>query len=88
VVRGTIAPGSVAVGNPAKVVSSVGLMAAWQTAGAAEGPIWPYEGWSRGAGITEERKRAQREALANGVSGYVEIYKTPGPRGALQDYSE
>jgi hypothetical protein len=37
-----------------------------------------------GRGITEARKRAQRDALATGVSGYVR----GGPVGAAQAESE
>jgi maltose O-acetyltransferase len=77
VVRGDIPPWSMVVGNPAKVVSDVHSVADWHREAAARGPVWPHEGWTVGRGITDARKRAQREALANGISGYLEA--TPAP---------
>jgi maltose O-acetyltransferase len=71
VVRGGIPPGSMVVGNPAKVVSDVKSVAEWHLHAAERGPTWPHEGWTVGRGITDERKRAQREALADGISGYL-----------------
>jgi maltose O-acetyltransferase len=71
VVRGDIPPWSMVVGNPAKVVSDVRPIAAWHRAAAAQGHVWPHDGWTIGRGITEARKQAQREALANGVPGYL-----------------
>ena len=38
---------------------------------AAQGPVWPHEGWTIGSAITDERKRAQREAQSDGISGYL-----------------
>ena len=32
-----------------------------------------------GRGITDERKRAQREALANGISGYLKATAPAAP---------
>ena len=46
-------------------------MAEWHHQAATRGPSWPHEGWTIGRGITDGRKRAQREALANGISGYL-----------------
>jgi hypothetical protein len=76
-VHGEIAPGSLVMGNPAKA-SPVRSVAAWQRASAARAPNWPREGWSAATGITEERKRVQREALADGASGYVPAAAAPG----------
>lgn len=72
VVRGDVEPGSVVVGNPAKVVSRVDTLAVFHRAGAAKGPTWPSAGWTAGLGITAARKREQREALGGGVSGYID----------------
>jgi len=72
VVRGDIPPWSMVVGNPAKVVSDVRAVADWHRQAAAQGPVWPHEGWTVGRGITDARKRAQREALATGITGYLE----------------
>jgi maltose O-acetyltransferase len=71
VVRGDIPPWSMVVGNPGKVVSDVRSVADWHRQAAAHGPVWPHEGWTVGRGITEARKRAQREALADGSTGYL-----------------
>ena len=80
VVRGDVPPGSLVVGNPAKVVSDVKSAAEWHRHAAAQAPVWPHQGWTLGRGITDERKRAQREALADGSSGYLEA--TPPSRNA------
>jgi maltose O-acetyltransferase len=71
VVRGDIPPGSMVVGNPAKVVSDVASVAEWHRQAVAQSPVWPHDGWMAGRGITGARKRAQREALAGGISGYL-----------------
>ena len=70
VVRGDIPPRSLVVGNPASVVSDVASVADWHRQAAMQAPRWPHEGWTVGGGIPEPRNRAQREALAGGVSGY------------------
>jgi maltose O-acetyltransferase len=77
VVRGDVPPGSMVVGNPAKVVSDVESVAEWHRQAATQAPVWPHEGWMAGRGITEARKRAQREALAGGVSGYLGTGSVP-----------
>jgi maltose O-acetyltransferase len=77
VVHGDIPPGSLVTGNPAQV-SSVKPVAAWHRASARRAPTWPREGWTQTTGITEERKLAQREALAGGASGYVPAAPAPG----------
>ena len=71
VVRGEVPPGSLVVGNPARVVSDVESFAERHGDAVARGPVWPHEGWMAGRGITEARKRAQREALPWGTSGYL-----------------
>ena len=70
VVHGEVPPGSLVLGNPGKA-SPLKQVAAWHRASAARAPNWPEEGSSLETGITEERKREQREALAGGTSGYV-----------------
>ena len=79
VVRGDIPPWSMVVGNPGKVVSDVQSVADWHRHAAAQGPVWPHEGWTVGRGITDARKRAQREALAEGITGYLAGTPEPGP---------
>lgn len=71
VVRGDVPARSVAVGNPAKVVSDTHSFVARHREAIARAPVWPLRGWTLGRGITEERKAAQREALAGGC-GYLE----------------
>jgi maltose O-acetyltransferase len=71
VVRGDVPPGSLVVGNPAKVVADVESVVEWHRQAAAEAPTWPVVGWTIGRGITAARKRAQRRALEGGVSGYL-----------------
>jgi maltose O-acetyltransferase len=71
VVRGDVPPGSLVVGNPAKIVADVESVADWHRHAAMHSPSWPPHGWMSGHGITEARKRAQREALAGGISGYL-----------------
>ena len=78
VVRGGVPPHSLVFGNPAKVVSDVKSVADWHHKAAMQGPSWPHEGWTVGRGITDARKQAQREALANGISGYLKA-TPPGP---------
>jgi UDP-3-O-[3-hydroxymyristoyl] glucosamine N-acyltransferase len=82
VVHGEIPPGSLVIGNPAKV-SPIKPVVAWQRATAARAPNWRGAGWTIISGITEERKREQREALAGGASGYVPAKSAPGSPHAL-----
>ena len=70
VVRGEVPPGSLVVGI-ARVVSDVESFAERHRDAVASGPVWPHKGWMAGRGITEARKRAQREALPWGTSGYL-----------------
>jgi maltose O-acetyltransferase len=77
VVRGDIPAGSLVIGNPAKVVAQVQSVAEWHRQVAARAPNWPHQGWTIGAGITDARKRAQREALANGMAGYLTTTEAP-----------
>jgi maltose O-acetyltransferase len=71
VVYGDIAARSVATGNPAEVVSDVASFAERHRAAITRGPVWPIPGWTVGGGITEQRRAAQREALADRC-GYLE----------------
>ena len=77
VVHGDVPPASLVMGNPAKVIP-VKAAVAWQRASARRAPSWPEEGWRVDTGITEERKRVQREALAGGAAGYVPARFAPG----------
>jgi maltose O-acetyltransferase len=71
VVRGDVPPGSVVIGNPARVVSDVASFTEKHRVAATQAPVWPHAGWIAGQGITESHKRVQRDALAGGVSGYL-----------------
>jgi maltose O-acetyltransferase len=71
VVRGDVPAGSVVVGNPAIIVSDVESFAEKHRVAATHAPVWPHAGWIAGQGITESHKRAQRDALAGGASGYL-----------------
>jgi maltose O-acetyltransferase len=84
VVHGEIPPGSLVVGNPPKV-SPIKAVAAWHRASAKRAPNWPPEGWTLVSGITEDRKRTQRAALADGASGYVPALAAPGSPHALSN---
>jgi acetyltransferase-like isoleucine patch superfamily enzyme len=77
VVHGEIPPGSLVVGNPPKV-SPIKAVAAWHRASARRGHSWPIEGWTIFSGITDERKRAQRQLLSDGSSGYLPAFAAPG----------
>jgi acetyltransferase-like isoleucine patch superfamily enzyme len=71
VVHGVVPPGSLVMGNPAKVTPIKGAVA-WHRATARRAPAWPSKGWTLASGISEDRKRAQREALmADGAFGFV-----------------
>jgi maltose O-acetyltransferase len=87
VVRGEIPPGSLVAGNPAKVTSIKGAVA-WHRLQARNGPSWPLEGWSLSSGITEERKREQRERLSGAVSGFVPAWAVPGSPYALKEAAQ
>lgn len=84
VVRGEIPPGSLVTGNPAKVTPMKAIVA-WHRRSAASAPSWPREGWMLDTGITDERRRAQREALADGASGYVPARAAPDSPYALRE---
>jgi maltose O-acetyltransferase len=72
VVRGEVPPGAVAIGNPVQVVGDVESMLRKHRKTNDGGPSWPHVGWTVQHGITAERRRIQREALADGGVGYVE----------------
>lgn len=77
VVHGVIPPGSLVMGNPAKVTPIKGAVA-WHRATARRAPSWPSDGWTIFTGITDERKRAQREALeGDGAFGFVPADAAP-----------
>lgn len=84
VVHGRVPPGSLVIGNPAKI-SPITPVAAWHRASAARAPTWPREGWTLDSGISEERKREQRDALADGASGYIPATAAPGSPHARSD---
>jgi maltose O-acetyltransferase len=71
VVRGDIPARSVAMGNPAEVVSDVASFAKRHREAIARAPVWPIPGWTLGRGITQERKAAQRNALGDRC-GYLQ----------------
>jgi hypothetical protein len=83
VVHGEIPPGSLVVGNPAEV-SPLKSVVAWHRVSAARAPTWPDEGWTITSGITEARKREQREALVDAPSGFVPATAAPGSPHALK----
>lgn len=70
VVFGEIPARSVAIGNPAEVVFEVGRFAEMHQEAIGRDPVWPITGWTLGS-ISEERKAAQRAALADRC-GYLE----------------
>jgi len=84
VVRGEVPAGSLVMGNPGKV-SPVKAAVAWNQVSARNAPFWPQEGWTSKTGITEERKREQREALANCASGFVPASAAPGSPHELRE---
>jgi maltose O-acetyltransferase len=71
VVQGDIPARAVAMGNPAEVVSDVATFAARHQEAITRDPVWPSSGWTLRHGITEQRRAAQREALADRC-GYLE----------------
>jgi maltose O-acetyltransferase len=74
IVRGDIPARAVAMGNPAEVVSDVESFAASHREAIGRDPVWPIAGWTLSRGITEQRKAAQRDALADRC-GYL---RSPG----------
>jgi acetyltransferase-like isoleucine patch superfamily enzyme len=74
VIDGVIPARSVAMGNPAVVVSDAATFERRHLEAIADHPVWPIHGWSVGRGITKGRKAEQREALADRC-GYL---KSPG----------
>jgi acetyltransferase-like isoleucine patch superfamily enzyme len=86
VVAREVPPNSLVVGNPAEV-SPLKPVVGFQRASAKRAPTWPEEGWTRLTGITDERKREQREALAGGASGFVPAIYAPDSPQAQRDQS-
>lgn len=66
-----VAPGTVAVGNPAREVARTEDYVARHRAGLAERPRFPWQGWTLMGGISEANKQHMRDALRDG-EGYVE----------------
>jgi maltose O-acetyltransferase len=88
VVRGEVPPGSLVSGNPAKVVAEVASVAEWHRKAVNGAPVWPHEGWMAGRGITDARKREQREALAAGISGYLKGTTPSQPPSSGREHIE
>ncbi|HET6449408.1 MAG TPA: acyltransferase [Conexibacter sp.] len=70
VVRHDVPPGTIAVGNPARVVGDVAAYAERHRRLMEDAPVYPAEGWSVPGGIAPAQMRQMREQLA-GVIGYV-----------------
>jgi maltose O-acetyltransferase len=86
VVRGQFPPKAVITGNPGRVVADVDSFVQRHRDALANAPAWPHEGWVIGSGITEDRKRTQREALATATVGYLvgsEVTAPPTPAEPL-----
>jgi maltose O-acetyltransferase len=71
VVTRDVPSGVLMAGNPAKPVASMEDYLAKEREKMADRPVWPSDGWTLGGGITDERKRIQWNALADG-DGYVQ----------------
>jgi maltose O-acetyltransferase len=65
-----VAPGTVAVGNPARAVARTEDYVARHAEALAERPRFPWEGWTLMGGISEANKQRMRDALSDG-EGYV-----------------
>ena len=70
VVHDDVPAGTVAVGNPARVVGTVADHVARHAARLESAPVFEGEGWSRVSGITEERMAVMLRRLGSGI-GYV-----------------
>jgi len=77
VVQGEVPPGSLVLGNPSTISPIKGAVA-WQLASAKRAPHWDGADTSIATGISEDRKREQREALVGTGSGYVPARAAPG----------
>ena len=71
IVRGEIPAETVWVGNPARQIATTEEYIGRHRALVAERPHFSFDGYTVEGGITEERKREMRDALADGP-GYVE----------------
>jgi maltose O-acetyltransferase len=65
-----VAPGMVAVGNPARAVARTEDYVARHAKALAERPRFPWDGWTLMGGISEANKQRMRDALGDG-EGYV-----------------
>jgi maltose O-acetyltransferase len=63
VVTDSIPDNSVAIGNPARVISTKSEFIEKHRQELRDGIIFPKEGWTKGHGLTEERKRIMRERV-------------------------
>lgn len=71
VVTRDIPENSVAVGNPARVVSHTRDFLASHSQAIRAGPCFPREGWTEGHGLTKERKQTMKDAV-RGKVGYAD----------------
>jgi maltose O-acetyltransferase len=71
VVTRDIAAGSMAVGNPARVIGEVNVSTRKHRELLNNVPTYPAKGWTWDAGITDEKKRRMRDDLS-ARCGYVE----------------
>jgi maltose O-acetyltransferase len=65
-----VAPGTVAVGNPARAVARTEDYIARHAEALTERPRFPWEGWTLMGGISEANKQRMRDTLSDG-EGYV-----------------
>jgi len=68
VVSRDIPDNSVAIGNPASVVSTTQELVDSHFARLRAGACFPKEGWTEGRGLTKERKRIMRESVEGKVA--------------------
>jgi maltose O-acetyltransferase len=71
IVRGEVPAGTVWAGNPARQIATTDEYIGRHSAVLAGRPHYPFDGYTVEGGITDERKREMRDALADGP-GYVQ----------------
>jgi maltose O-acetyltransferase len=71
IVHGEVPPRSLVVGERSMAIKDLDPFLERHRKAISSSPTWSPEGWTRYTGITNTGKRAQREALANGTSGYL-----------------